>query len=80
MTLNSNNLFLVTTEKGGHRGFLEDCLPSSWAKKLACDYLETVFNQDVPKQHEENHVYFFPEFKGARNRSYTTLRLVRRTC
>lgn len=70
---NSNNSFLVTTEKGRHRGFLEDCLPSSWAKKLACDYLET-------EQHEENHVHFFPEFKGARNRSYTTLRLVRRTC
>lgn len=73
MTLNSNNLFLVTTEKGRHRGFLEDCLPSSWTKKLACDYLET-------EQHEENHVHFFPEFKGARTRSYTTLRLVRRTC
>lgn len=68
----SNNLFLVTTDEGGHCGFLEDCFPSSWANKLACEYLETVFNQGVPKQPEENHVHFFPEFNGTRNRSYTT--------
>lgn len=69
---NSNNLFLVTTDTGGHCGFLEDCFPSSWANKLAGEYLETVFNQGVPKQAEENHVHFFPEFNGTRNRSYTT--------
>lgn len=68
----SNNLFLVTTDKGGHCGFLEDFFPSSWANKLGCEYLETVYNQGVPKQPEENHVHFFPEFNGTRNRSYTT--------
>lgn len=67
-----NNLFLVTTDKGGHCGFLEDFFPSSWANKVGCEYLETVFNQGVPKQPEENHVHFFPEFNGTRNRSYTT--------
>lgn len=68
----SSNLFLVTTDKGGHCGFLENGIPSSWANKLACDYLETVFHQGVPKQSEENHISFFPEFNGTRNRSYTT--------
>ena len=68
----SSNLFLVTTEKGGHCGFLENGLPTSWANKLACDYLETVYHQGIPKQPEENHIHFFPEFNGTRNRSYTT--------
>lgn len=68
----SNNLFLVTTDEGGHCGFLEDSFPSSWAHKLAGEYLETVFKQGVSKQPEDNHVLFFPEFNGTRNRSYTT--------
>lgn len=68
----SNNLFLVTTDIGGHCGFVEDLLPSSWANKLAIDYLETVFNQGVPKQTDDNHLHFLPGFNGTRNRSYTT--------
>ena len=67
----SSHLFLVATERGGHWGFLENGLPTSWANKLACDYLETVFNQGVPKQPEENHIHFLPEL-CTRNRSYTT--------
>lgn len=67
---NSSNLLLVATEKGGHCGFFENAFPTSWVNKVACDYLDTVLYQALPKAQEENRRKFTDN--GTRNRSYTT--------
>lgn len=36
------NTMLITTEKGGHCGFLEGLRCTPWADKLALDYIQTV--------------------------------------
>lgn len=47
------NLLLLTTESGGHCGFIEDSLnPKSWAHTVALDYIEAVlqFTENVTNE------------------------------
>lgn len=75
----SSNFFLVTTEKGGHCGFFENTIPSSWAYKVSLEYLESVVQQGVRKTNsnlsyphpEDNHINLLDKY-GPRARSYTT--------
>ena len=72
----SSNFVLVTTEKGGHCGFLEDTIPSSWAYRVTLEYLESVVHQGLRKTNnnycpEDNHVNLLDVY-GPRGRSYTT--------
>ncbi|XP_031574855.1 protein ABHD15-like [Actinia tenebrosa] len=67
----SSNFFLLATDKGGHCGFLENTWPASWANKLACDYLATVRNIEMPKASDDRH-FSALEKMGPRSRSYTT--------
>lgn len=67
----SSNFFLLTTEKGGHCGFLENTIPTPWTNSLICDYIDTILAIEIPKTSEDNHLSVLDKL-GPRSRSYTT--------